>query len=313
MKKLAVFIAGPYRYVDLLVKQFDTIMKSVDIDYDYFIHLWKEDLGNKKRINESNKINFIQSNERLKYFIYQKPYNADMYKESLGYTSGSHSVNHAIIGMFLSMSLLSNSLKMLPDCKDYTHILRLRTDVLFLNSNIFELVNWNSNNIFTSRNYRIPPEWISDHLFLSKRNIFFRFWSFKNVSNIIRSYQKSGKNPERMLMHINEKLINRYKVVDFLVRYKDFHVVYNPPKDDDPDDIKNILVSNNVKYLYTNWKILNTSNLHKFTNDIKCKNNEKYNNFRYNLLRLRYRLSRILGYKNKERLQKSFKRFKIER
>jgi hypothetical protein len=140
--KLAIIICGPYRYLDLVLKRLHSLLDN-RIEYDFFIHIWKEDLGNKVRESSLNNLSAIYHDNKTKVFIQQAPYSLDEISSAIGSKINTHSPVNAIIGMFYSVSMMCSIIKQLPDFDKYTHIFRIRTDIIILDDNFFSKLNFN--------------------------------------------------------------------------------------------------------------------------------------------------------------------------
>jgi hypothetical protein len=245
--KIAVFIGGPYRFSDSVLGSLDRIIG--DIEYDVFFHLWKEDLGNKKRLENENDFSFLMEHSKTKLMLLAKPYNESDYKKNIGINTNSNSSINATMGMFMSMNVLSNYLEQLPDADEYTHILRLRTDCIIYNS-IENKIKNNLDKILTSNNFKVPSDWVSDHIMFAPKDKFYLFWRFKNMESIYKAYTKGKRNPERTLSYLGRKFGN--KIVKAFDRGLDYHIIYTPPKATDPVCIKEAIQNNSIEYLFSN-------------------------------------------------------------
>ena len=135
------------------------------------------------------------------------------------------------MGMFYSMNLLCHHLKLLPDFNTYTHILRLRTDSLFLNEDFFNLLDFDSNAVQVSKNHLLENDIISDHIMFAKKELFFHFWKFEDIYEISELYKKAGRNPEYLLTYIAKK--KKLDVKATIIRYVDYYIIYNPVKENE--------------------------------------------------------------------------------
>jgi hypothetical protein len=285
--KIAVFIAGPYRFSNLVLNSLDKVLGKMD--YDVFFHIWKEDLGNKKRIEEKTDYSYLMTHVKTKVFILADPYKEKDYKKDIGVNTNSNSSINATMGMFISMNILSNYLEQLPDNNTYTHIFRLRTDCIIYNCIEGRIVE-SSNKIHISNNFGIPSNWISDHIMLAPKDKFYLFWKFKSMNGIYKSYIKGNRNPEKTLSFLGKKIKNQ--LVKTFNRGLDYHIVYNPPKDTDPNCIKKAILENNISYLFDNISLI-TKNIQQEL-DIK-KLNEKQLQLYSIKNRVKRKIKRIFG------------------
>jgi hypothetical protein len=238
MKKLAVFIAGPIRYVKRVVERLDFLFKE-KISYKYFIFLWNQDLGNKTRLFYDNDYMTLIDHDRLSLLIIEEAYTEDEIKKIYDVQEVGHSTINATIGMFYSMNRLIRSLSIKPDSKEYTHVLRIRTDCLILNNNFIDMLDFETDDIIVSKNCLIPNDQVSDHIMFAKKNIFERVWGFDSLAGMMQEYKKNGANPE---VYLSYKL-KGYAIKDSIIRYKDYYIIYNPPKNNDALYIKKMVSS----------------------------------------------------------------------
>ena len=220
-----------------------------DISYDVFFYLWKEDLGNKTRKESQKKYELLLSNPRTKAFLLADPYEEKDYVNSVGVSTNSNSSINATMGMFLSMSILSNYLELLPDKDEYTHIFRLRTDCLVFDC-LEDKIKKNQNKVLVSNNFFVPPDWISDHIMIAPKSLFYSFWRFTNMNDIFKAYKKGKRIPEKTLQHLAKT--NRNIPIKLLNRGVDYHIIYTPPRETDPAFIQKAINEHGVEYLFDN-------------------------------------------------------------
>jgi len=244
-------MAGPSRYVNSVTERLNNIFEP-RLEYDFFYFIWDDDLGNKKRRDEEKYYNDIIKSNKTKCFILNKSYTAEEIQKLTKFEQdNSHSTINAMIGMFTSMNILCHHLMLLPDSLEYTHILRIRTDCLILDNNFLHDSLFKKNNVLVSKNYVIPDSWISDHIMFAKKDLFLKFWKHKNVYEIIDLYKKGEMNPERTLSYIAK--INYLDVQAIFTRYVDYHIVYNPAKENEPESLNAYLNKNdNLRELFIN-------------------------------------------------------------
>jgi hypothetical protein len=253
--KIAVFISGPARYVDLVRKNLDITLKG--LDFDCFYHLWKEDLGNKKREGYNADYISLLKDKKTKVFMMQEPYKVEDFKNSVGTETNSGSTINASMGMFMTINLLCNTLKRMPDSEEYTHILRLRTDcALFVPLKKFLSLNNNTVTVSTRPDFLSSKlkSRICDHIFFSSRENFLRFWSFENMGEIYKAYNKGNRNPEVMLRYLYKKRLKKYKLNQNLISPRDYQIIYSPPKDFDPNWTKRLMNKNKIKGIFINFE-----------------------------------------------------------
>ncbi len=248
-KKIAIILSGPWRYVDKVIDNIDSLIGK-DIDYDFFIHLWKEDLGNKKRIEDKYNYERVIFNNHVKNISWEKPNTKEEVSEIYGEWTGCHSTINAMTGMFSSINTTLNVIESIFDRSDYTHVLRIRTDVIFFGKILSkDMLN---ECIYVSENPLLPKGWISDHIMLAPIEKFKNIWRFSEFDSFIKDFDESERNPEKYLERKIQSL--KYDVCinnEHWVRYLDYHIIYNPAKDNDPEFIKNIMMKENgVEKLY---------------------------------------------------------------
>jgi hypothetical protein len=248
-KNIAVMIAGPIRYIDLVIDRLNKINNSL-YEIDYYCFIWKSDTGNKKRLNEEQELR-----NDVHFLVESTPYiDKDFYKYFKKDVEQGQSNISSIIGMFYSMHVLVNAILSSP--KEYHSIVRLRTDCLIIDNNFFDYIH-NKNDIIVSKNYYIPHNWVSDHIMSGSIESMYKIWNISNKNKFYKEYQKIGMNPEKYLaFKINSINLD---IIEKWLRYRDYHIVYNPAKDTDPQWIKDILYTSNnyeMTNLFNNIEIL---------------------------------------------------------
>lgn len=241
IKKIAVLICGPERFLPLVIENLKTTLS--DYDYDNFIFMWDEDKDN-RAVNTSSD-NLLLYKKNSKVFILHKPFDEEGINHKYGKEVLGHSNKKAMLGMFYSISSLCKQLKMSPDFDEYSHILRVRTDNLFFDSNF--LKDYNCNDILVPDNPMIPSSWISDHIMLCKKNDFYKIWYFSSINNLNFLFKLSSSNPELLLKFrcyfLLRKINKKFK------RYQDYHIVYTS-NDSEPEYMKEIMLGN-VESVFT--------------------------------------------------------------
>jgi hypothetical protein len=246
--KIAVAIAGPIRYVVSTVVSMQK--KDIEGKFDYFIHLWNEDTGNKKRdLTESSSVEMLHAMETVKYVIYAKPYIDKNFVEKIDITAEEGQSNIAsILGMFISMDVLMKIINTMPE--NYGYCLRMRTDCLFMESDFF-ISYPASNEVQVSKNFLIPHAWVSDHLMFAKMDVMVKIWCWSTTDELYKAYVKADANPEKLL----SKKIKKLKITIFerWIRYRDYQIIYNPPKNNDPKWVQSALLNESVQNIYLNF------------------------------------------------------------
>ena len=229
---LAIFIAGPYRYLNHIINQVDQILADNELKYEYFIHIWKSDEGNKIRAKSDFDINGIIKNPKVKYFVIQKPY-ARKDIEAYGFYASNRkdedgnpasSIN-ASYGMFYSMRVLFESLNCMVDSDKYDKILRLRTDTLIVNPAFFENLYLNKDGIVVPHNHLLGNDYLRlcDHIWFSGKRGFAKIWCNK-FKNVYRVYKKTGRSPETALGMLKALILPRVPVYKTILRDVDYHI-----------------------------------------------------------------------------------------
>ncbi|MFL0976418.1 hypothetical protein ACJO1P_12545 [Vibrio parahaemolyticus] len=268
--KLAIILTGPYRYADNVIKSLERII-SEEINYDFFVHIWEEDLGNKVRDGVTLERDLLSENPNVKSITFGKAYSEADIASKWGGDTGCHSTINAMFGMFTAINSQIALIKILPDYDSYTHVLRIRTDcALFLDEINRDVL---TESIIVSKNYSIPDSWVSDHLMLTTFDIFDKIWGFKNIEEFAQRFDKSGRNPEKMLADRIRDIGYLRRLLPIWIRGESYHIVYNPPKNDDPKAIVELITKEginsvfnyvpdtkyltNVSALNNHWKKLN--------------------------------------------------------
>jgi hypothetical protein len=247
-KKIAIFMSGPYRFADLVSTRLEKILDG--FEFDFFYHIWNDDLGNKIRKERTFDIETLRNKPRTKIIITQKPYVEEDFKDSIGLETKSNSTINATMGMFYSVSLLCNLIKQLPDYNDYKYILRIRTDCLIINDNFISKLVFDNKTITVSDNCHVPNFWLSDHICFAEKKNFFKLWKHKDMRGIYKSYIKGNRNPEQTLAYLYQKTFGLY-IKKHLLRYRDYYIVYTSPRDCEPKCI-NSMIKNEPKMFFNN-------------------------------------------------------------
>ncbi|WP_163130239.1 hypothetical protein [Agarivorans sp. Alg241-V36] len=243
--RIAIFITGPLRYIDKVIKSLEKYREA--LNFDIFVHVWKEDNSNKKRVDEADLNRIFELSQKIHTLIVDTPPSNEYIAQQYGDWTDTHSTAGAMFSMFSAINKLIQSLESDPCGNKYTHILRIRTDVAILNKDFFSGIDWESNKIYTSDNKVIQPAWISDHLMLAKAKEFKKIWKFDNFQNFERAFSNKARNPEFFLKF----RIKHKDLVKHWIRYLDYHVVYNPPKKADPLLLNNLQLESGVEGIFS--------------------------------------------------------------
>lgn len=264
--KVAVLLAGPFRYLDLVIERLDQIAKSKDVDIDFHCFIYSSDSGNKKRIVDNENWKFVESHPKMKTLIKCAPFDNDDFSKYINpdKVEKGQSILSSIMGMFYSVSSLLEIVKRSPI--NYDFVIRFRTDCLIVNDDFFSPLFEKDidKKIIVSKNYLIPHSWISDHITVGSIENMIKIWSYESKIKFYNTYNKIGLNPEKYLAHIAKE--TRIDVVESWIRFKDYLIIYNPPKIQDPELLKNIISDKGVSYLFKNINSIYKDN--SFINEI---------------------------------------------
>lgn len=243
--RIAVLLAGPSRYINATINRIELIKHKRLIDY--YIFLWADDFGNKKREMEEEFDEDNFKNLSIVFFSKAKPFTEESYNTRFTKdTEERQSIVSNIMGMFQSMRILCTHLD--ASTTEYDYVLRLRTDCILVSDNVF-IPNFScENKTHISMNYLIPYAWVSDHIMLTNKRDFIRIWSWNSSQELYSEYQKAGMNPEKLLSRKLKKL--NIKPVYTWLRYLDYQIVYFPVKVDEPECLNDYLLTHGVKNLY---------------------------------------------------------------
>lgn len=238
MNRLAIFISGPFRFLDKVINQLDKKLEHTNREFDFFIHIWKDDQSSKKRGDSKLDVDLL-NHPKIKAFIYANPYTSDDFEIYTGKNPHmkSHSPINAMCGMFCAITSLYDSFKKLPDRDKYSHILRLRTDVSFVTQNIIP-GEIKDNTAYVSSNPILSNGEVSDHSMLCDISTFEKLWTYKDFPSFIEEYRRVYFNPEFLL----KKRVKESKLhtVDYWRRYIDYNIVYSKAMKSDPAIIKSL-------------------------------------------------------------------------
>lgn len=278
--KIAVLIAGPPRYVNSLTDSIKNNIKISDgFELDFFYFIYKKDLSSKRRKFEEKNHNKIINSNNTRMFIFERPFDETFVKKyASNLNESGHSLINATFGMFYSLFQLVGCFNLLIDKKDYTHILKLRTDTLIIKKNFLKGINFKSDCLYTAQNPHITKKQISDHIFFAKTDIFLSLFLIKNINQFIKEYKRNSL-PENYLFN----LLKKKKILfnPFFKRYTEYYIIANPTNpvmEGDPKFIHKYLNSKKmIRKLFLNpLKYLDLYKLQRLRNKI-IKNKIKFN------------------------------------
>lgn len=250
MSKIAIFVSGPYRHCNYVVSQVSKIINS-DHEFDFFIHLWESDSSLKTRSATGTYFD-LESNRRVKKLIVEQPLIEDEVIERIrdkglnfSYDKDcyiGHSPINNVIGMFYGINKLYRYLDENNLMKDYSHVLRLRTDISIIKKNVIpkEIDN---DVVYVSYNPLVEDYKVSDHSMLMGINDFEKIWLMND--DFYNTIMKSKYNPEIYLGNVFNK--NKIKTKTLLKRFSEYNVIYEEPK---PFDPKFIINRNDIHDVY---------------------------------------------------------------
>jgi hypothetical protein len=217
-------------------------MSELGYDFEVFIHLWKDDLGNKNRGGVLDE-ELIRRSDSVSSLIIEEPItvekaNADVALFAPEYDMRSvvgHSTLNAMIGMFHAINILYREFNSLERSSEFSHILRLRTDISFNTSFLPEYLN---DDVLISDNPLIDESIVSDHTMLLPTKSFEAIWCYDNYASFIKEYSLSDFNPE--LFITNRFTGSKLNIVKRWKRYVDYHVVYDPIRKHEPRLIESL-------------------------------------------------------------------------
>ena len=265
IRKIAVFMSGPSRYVDLVHRNLEQRLSGVAVDY--FYHLWTEDLGNKIRGGYSADLSYILAHPSTKVMVHHKPYSLDFYRGRFGVHVNTHSTANAIIGMFLGISQLCAIFSQLPDRGEYSHILRIRTDCVILNSGFWELLQSHADSVLVSSDSATPPKgWVCDHMMFAPASLFLNVYRFNAIDEVYDAIERGQRNPEKTLFEmLKERVSASHQVVGSLTRYVDYQIVYSPPRKTDSAWMRALIDAGRMRELF-----LETDTFRRLDEDLAC-------------------------------------------
>jgi len=243
--RIAVLLAGPSRYINATIKRIELIKNKRLIDY--YIFLWQDDLGNKRREMEEEFNEELLKELSIVFYSKATPFSEESYSSYFTEeTEERQSIASNIMGMFQSMRILAAHLD--ASTTKYDYVLRLRTDCILISDDVFKKGFTSENETHVSMNYLIPYAWVSDHIMLASKHDFIRIWSWSNSNELYSEYKKSGMNPEKLLSRKLKKL--NIKPVYKWLRYLDYQIVYFPIKIGEPPCVNDYLMKYGVESFY---------------------------------------------------------------
>ncbi|MGL1115084.1 hypothetical protein [Vibrio vulnificus] len=273
MRKCAILIAGPSRYINSTIGQLERY--SSEYSFEAFVFLWSEDSGNKIREQEEE---FNPKMDRpyceIKFITYAQPYSQSDYDNIfITKTEKGQSPSSSIMGMFNSMRILTAQLE--ATIEEYDLVLRIRTDCALISDDFFKRSMLKSGVLNVSKNYLIPHAWVSDHIMLGTKSDMIKLWKWSSNEDLFNCYKKNDMNPEKLLAYKVKK--EGLKVKELWVRYRDYHIVYFPIKNTEPNAYNICISQRSVGYFYKNIKKVYDSNRFEIENMIaKMKVNQDY-------------------------------------
>ncbi|WP_318498359.1 hypothetical protein [Photobacterium leiognathi] len=242
--KIAVLIAGPARYVNSVIDNIERVKGNRDIDY--FVFLWKAESRSKARKDEQI---LNRGKYDIKYLVEAEPNSETSYDNIFKKQSDSGLSSHFnIIGMFNSMRVLVQCLEIFNI--NYDYVVRMRTDCSIITEDFFPADKIEDGIALVSKNYLIPYSWVSDHIMIASVKTMIKVWSWKDNDYLHSEYNKVGRNPEKLLARKLKR--NNINVIDKWVRYKDYHIVYFPVKESDPESFNSNIIDNGVESFFIN-------------------------------------------------------------
>lgn len=241
--KLAILVSGPRRYVYDVVRAIDNDL--TDVDYAFFVHIWKVDIGTKKRSveNTDEEIELLRDKASVAYFEEEAPLDKDDIIAKYGEWTGCPSPVYAIAGMFYAV----NKLLKCVDSTEFSHILRVRTDNVFLGPKIVPSLQSNGG-VYTASNPLLDHALVCDHLMFCDLASFMKVWGFQNFDEFFKLFNEAGRDPE---LYVAQQ-IKRHGLAErrFWMRYYDYHIVYSPPKPNDPL-LLNSTIQSSIKLIFS--------------------------------------------------------------
>jgi hypothetical protein len=156
------------------------------------------------------------------------------------------------MGMFLSQTLLCNCLAQLPDFDEFGYIFRLRTDCAVIGGEFEEKLSFDPNAITISKNHCLPDWWLSDHIIFASVENYFSLWKSDSIKDIYKWYSKGKRNPERTLAARFKKIKSKAVLNSSIERFVDYHIVYNPPRDNEPFWVKDAIARYGIRSFFEN-------------------------------------------------------------
>jgi hypothetical protein len=249
-QKIAVFISGPIRFVDLVRQNLE--LRLAGVEHDYFYHLWLQDLSNKPREGYQSSATDLLAQKNTKTLLFQQPYSISFYESSIGSQVNTHSSVNAVIGMFLGLAQLCDVFRSLPDRAEYTHILRIRTDCALTGNEFVELLHPSDDTVTISVDPGLPREgWVSDHLLFAPADLFLQVYQQSSIHDLYDAFAKGQRNPEKILRHLlDTRLPDGVRINPAILRYRHYQIVYSPPRPTDQPWIQALIRAQVIPELF---------------------------------------------------------------
>ena len=248
--KIAIFISGPIRFVDLVRKNLEQRFEGVA--HDFFYHLWMQDLGNKVRVGYQSDPVALLGLPTTKSVIFHQPYSASFFEKTIGTQVNTHSSVNAVVGMYLALTQLCNAFSALPDRSEYTHILRIRTDCAVTENEFLARLDFSPNTVTLSFDSGLPTDgWVSDHLLFAPADLFLLIYQQSEIEDIYRAFEAAQRNPEKMLKHLLDvRLPKGTRLNPSIRRYLHYQIVYSPVRPKDQAWVRALVESGKVTEVF---------------------------------------------------------------
>lgn len=210
--KILFAVIGPPRYWQLVVKQIRNYFN--DYEYEILIGLWEKDQGGIKRKEIKTEEFSLKGNEKLIYFKRVKTNLKGYIKWSAlpfskQYTL--HTKKDAIVSMFESFNRVAKYL----ENKDFTHVMRVRTDNYF-----YDRLDLKQSDFIFSKTISMYYFIKSDHLFFMPSRIFIKMFSI-DQKQLIKELKLFSFHPEMYISCLF--YFFTFKKID---NYFDYTIIY---------------------------------------------------------------------------------------
>ena len=210
-----------------------------DVDYAFFIHIWKIDIGNKKRNveNTDEEIALLKAKPSVVYFEEEAPLNKDEIIAKYGEWTGCPSPVYAIAGMFYAINKLLNNV----DSTEFSHVLRVRTDNVFLDNRVvppFNLITWCTLQVTL---FLTALSFATISCFVTYR-VFMKIWGFQNFDDFFNLFNEANRDPELYVAHqIKRHRLTEHRFWKRILQLSPLFTV--PQKPNDPKILNSITTS----------------------------------------------------------------------